>query len=32
MYHYHATREYPYTIGCFHGTPVKANYIAGTGN
>ena len=20
MYHYHATREYPYTIGCFHGT------------
>jgi hypothetical protein len=22
MYHYHATREYPYTIGCFAGTPV----------
>lgn len=21
MYHYHATREYPYTIGCFKGTP-----------
>ncbi len=24
MYHYHATREYPYTIGCFNGTPVAA--------
>lgn len=24
MYHYHATREYPYTIGCFKGTPVLA--------
>ena len=22
MYHYHATAEYPYVIGCFHGTPV----------
>lgn len=21
MYHYDATLEYPYTIGCFHGTP-----------
>ena len=21
MYHYHATYEYPYTIGCFRGTP-----------
>ncbi len=21
MYHYHMTREYPYTIGCFSGTP-----------
>lgn len=20
-YHYHATMEYPYTIGCYHGTP-----------
>ena len=20
-YHYHATLEYPYTIGCYHGTP-----------
>jgi hypothetical protein len=23
MYHYHATREYPYTLGCFRGTPVR---------
>ncbi len=23
MYHYHATLEYPYTIGCFRGTPVR---------
>lgn len=22
MYHYHATAEYPYTVACFHGTPV----------
>ena len=22
MYHYHATFEYPYTLGCFRGTPV----------
>jgi YHYH protein len=22
MYHYHATREYPYTIGCFKGNPI----------
>ncbi|MEM8997813.1 MAG: YHYH protein [Acidobacteriota bacterium] len=22
MYHYHATPEYPYTLGCFRGTPV----------
>jgi hypothetical protein len=21
MYHYHATREFPYTVGCFRGTP-----------
>ena len=24
MYHYVLTREYPYTIGCFQGTPVAA--------
>ncbi len=22
MYHYDATLEYPYTVGCYHGTPV----------
>jgi hypothetical protein len=20
MYHYHATWEFPYVVGCFHGT------------
>ncbi|HEX5430126.1 MAG TPA: YHYH protein [Patescibacteria group bacterium] len=25
MYHYVLTREYPYTIGCFRGTPVPAH-------
>ncbi len=24
MYHYHATVEYPYTLGCFRGTPLPA--------
>lgn len=23
MYHYHATHEYPYTLGCFRGTAVR---------
>lgn len=23
MYHYHATIEYPYTVGCYRGTPVR---------
>lgn len=23
VYHYHLTREYPYTLGCFAGTPVS---------
>jgi hypothetical protein len=23
MYHYHATAEYPYTLGCFRGTAVR---------
>jgi hypothetical protein len=23
MYHYHATHEYPYTIGCFRGEPAQ---------
>ena len=22
MYHYHATPEYPYTLGCYHGAAV----------
>jgi hypothetical protein len=26
MYHYHATREYPYTIGCFRGTPIQVRH------
>jgi hypothetical protein len=24
MYHYVATLEYPYTLGCYHGTPIQA--------
>lgn len=24
MYHYDVTTEYPYTVGCYHGTPVRA--------
>jgi len=24
IYHYHLTDEYPYTLGCFKGTPVRA--------
>jgi hypothetical protein len=23
MYHYHATWEYPYTVGCYRGTPIQ---------
>jgi hypothetical protein len=23
MYHYDATAEYPYTVGCYHGTPIN---------
>jgi len=23
IYHYDATLEYPYTVGCFHGTPIN---------
>ena len=25
IYHYDATLEYPYTVGCFHGTPVSTH-------
>jgi len=30
MYHYNATAEYPYTVGCFKGTPVNVPPL-GTG-
>ena len=23
IYHYDATLEYPYTVGCYHGTPIS---------
>jgi hypothetical protein len=23
MYHYHVNNEYPYSIGCFRGTPIE---------
>lgn len=26
IYHYVATLEYPYTIGCFHGTPISTGH------
>lgn len=26
MYHYVATREYPYTVGCFRGTPLQYSF------
>lgn len=29
MYHYDATLEYPYTIGCFHGTPLNTHTKGG---
>ena len=28
MYHYVLTEEYPYTVGCFKGTPVTADLSA----
>jgi hypothetical protein len=30
-YHYHATLEYPYTLGCYHGTPLRVQSAAGAG-
>ena len=30
IYHYSATLEYPYTLGCFRGTPVRSP-LAGPG-
>ncbi|MGZ4380821.1 MAG: hypothetical protein ACXVZ2_07940 [Gaiellaceae bacterium] len=29
IYHYVTTAEYPYTLGCFHGTPVHAGGVVG---
>jgi hypothetical protein len=29
MYHYHAAFEYPYTLGCFRGTPVRVTQSGG---
>lgn len=31
MYHYHATHEFPYVVGCFHGTPAVRALSAGAG-
>ncbi|HVV67113.1 MAG TPA: YHYH protein [Candidatus Saccharimonadales bacterium] len=31
MYHYDATLEYPYTLGCYHGTPTAGPSHTGTG-
>ena len=31
MYHYHATHEFPYTVGCFKGTPTVRALSAGEG-
>lgn len=31
MYHYHATHEFPYTVGCFHGTPSVRGLSTGQG-
>lgn len=29
MYHYHATTEFPYTVGCHRGTPVRGVFGGG---
>ena len=31
IYHYVATLEYPYTVGCFHGAPITVARAAGAG-
>lgn len=31
IYHYHSTYEFPYTVGCFKGTPISSNNFAGEG-
>ncbi|MFD7613153.1 hypothetical protein [Streptomyces sp. NPDC059828] len=32
IYHYSATLEFPYTVGCYRGTPVDAPKHDRTGN
>jgi hypothetical protein len=29
--YYHATLEHPYTLGCFHGTPLRIRVTDGSG-
>jgi hypothetical protein len=29
IYHYIATLEYPYTVGCFRGTPISSGHGGG---
>lgn len=29
IYHYVATLEYPYTVGCYHGTPIRTKAAGG---
>ena len=31
MYHYHATHEFPYVVGCFHGEPAVRALSSGEG-
>ena len=31
IYHYVATLEYPYTLGCFHGTPIGTGAVSRAG-
>ncbi len=31
VYHYVATLEYPYTVGCFHGSPISSGHGGGGG-
>jgi hypothetical protein len=31
MYHYHATYEYPYTVGCYRGTAATTTPGGGGG-
>jgi hypothetical protein len=31
MYHYHATHEFPYVVGCFHGEPAVRTLSSGEG-